>query len=467
MTSSSTAQTGTRAASRWQIAYRQYRDLEQRFTDEEPSPGLLFLLHVAAVGEPSFEKSLVEYRRVLAGANEGKLPPPTADLIARLQALAALQSSYTSGANGFVFEDLYHLAFSKLAYWRRYGSTTLPAEKCLRLYRGQRVDSWGVGASIYRGVPDEEGRREALEPRTEAARRLGRAVAARLGLSFVDALAVCQHYSDSEILGVPTWLVDFSRDPWVGLFFASDGGRTGDCGVVWDIMPTEYAGHTVGKNNPIGTLQFAVPPGVLRIENQSGVFVMAGLPQIFGQYIAFGWDTRFHQHTGEVFEDPVMGIGPNTIYPPDDPLRQTLAEIKKDIASGAEPSDVNDAIVPDAVFSSPFDPRTYQALLGAWLDAYRENGIEPTSPDVEALFPDLARFHALLQSPRYASRLPILVSRSLNRLRTAFETIFFAAARGQPPSARRAIEECYVEHIYHVEVLREALNETMPNTGRV
>ena len=467
MTSSSAACPGPIAPSRWQVAYRQYRNLEQQFTDDKPpSQGLLVLLHAAAEGLQVFEKRLAEYKVVLAGANKGKLPVPRPELIATMRALAALRSSYSPNADGFVYEDLYHLAFAKLAYWRRYGSAIPPAEKCSRLYRGQRVDNWGVGASIYRGVPDDEGRREALEPRVEAVRRLGRAVAAKLGLSFVDAMAVCQHYSDTEILGLPTWLVDFSRDPWVGLFFASDGGRTGDCGIVWDIMTTEYAGHTAGKSNPIGELQFAVPPGVLRIENQSGVFVVAGLPQIFSQYVAFGWDTRFYQHTGEVFEDPVMGIGPATIYPPDDPLRQTLAELRTAFAGGKEAPDVADAAVPDAVFSSPYDPQTYQALLSAWLDAYRETRFEPTPPGMEEVIPDLAGFHALLHSPRYASRLPVMVSRSLNRLRMAFDTIYFTASRGELPSVRRAIERAYVEHGYHPEVLREALDEIIPYTGQ-
>jgi hypothetical protein len=459
-------QSSDRAPTRWQAAYRQYRGLEQRLTDSKPpAQGFLFLLHAAAEGQHVFEKRLAEYKRILVGDNEGNLPAPPGGLIATLSSLARLRSSYSSNDKGFIYEDLYHLAFSKLAYWRRYGQPIQPAEKCMRLYRGQRVDSWGVGASIYRGLPDEYGRHEALIPRVEAVRRLGQSVAAALDLSFVDAMAVCQHYSDSEILGIPTWLVDFSRDPWVGLFFASDGGRTGEIGIVWDIMTTEYAGHAAGKSNPIGGLQFAVPPRIPRIENQSGVFILAGLPQIFSQYVAFGWDTRFHQHTGEVFEDPVMGIGPATIYPPDDPLRLTLAELKQAYSNRTPSPNAADAIVPDAVFSSPYHPRTYQALLGAWLDDYRETRFEPTPPGVEELLPDLARFHALLHSPRFASRLPNIVSRSLNRLRSAFDAIYFAASRGSQPSARHEIEEAYMEHCSHHPALYEALNETILRDG--
>jgi FRG domain len=465
MTFQPAAQTSDRMPTRWQVAYRQYRGLEQKFTDSKPpAQGFLFLLHAAAEGQHVFEKRFAEYNRILAGDNKGNLPAPPDDLIAMLSSLGRLRSSYSSNDKGFVYEDLYHLAFSKLAYWRRYGEPIQPAERCMRLYRGQRVDSWDVGASIYRGLPDEDGRHEALKPRVEAVRRLGQDVAAMLGLSFVDAMAVCQHYSDSEILGVPTWLVDFSRDPWVGLFFASDGGRTGEIGIVWDIMTTEYAGHAAGKGNPIGGLQFAVPPRIPRIENQSGVFIVAGLPQIFSQYVAFGWDTRFRQHTGDVFEDPVMGIGPATIYPPDDQLRFALAELKQ-AYSNDTPSTNAAAIVPDAVFSSPYHPKTYQALLRAWLDDYRETRLELTPHGVEELLSDLARFHALLHSPRFASRLPNIVSRSLNRLRSAFDAIYFATSRGSQPSARHEIEKAYMEHGSHHPALYEALDETIPRDG--
>jgi hypothetical protein len=50
-------------------------------------------------------------------------------------------------------------------------------------------------------------------------------------------MAIAQHYFLE--LKTPTWLVDFSRDPWAALFFASGGGNTGDCGIVWSM----HRGH--------------------------------------------------------------------------------------------------------------------------------------------------------------------------------------------------------------------------------
>ena len=305
----------------WRKAYLRFRELEQRLTDEDAcGEAFLTLLNAASQGRHVFDRKFLKYQAVRQSINTG-LPEPPDSLVGELHKIACLRSSYDREEPEFVFEDVYHLAFHQLMWWQRYDREIPSASDSLRLYRGQRKDSWEVGATIYRGLPEDPERQAELRIRAACACRVGCAIADRLGFSFEDAMAVAQHYSAADILGTPTWLVDFSRNPWVGLFFASEGGETGDFGIVWDIMPTEYARFSAGEGNPIGPLQLVVPHGVQRIDNQAGVFVIAGLPQIFDQYVAFGWDTRFRQHTGLVFEDPVLGIGAQTIYPSDDPLR--------------------------------------------------------------------------------------------------------------------------------------------------
>jgi hypothetical protein len=316
-------------------------------------------------------------------------------------------------------------------------------------------------------VPHGPARETALRERAAAACRVGHAIAARLGLSFVDAMAVAQHYSAADILGVPTWLVDFTRDPWVALFFASDGGTTGDVGIVWDIMRTEYAGHTAGEDNPVGPLQLVVPPGVPRIDNQAGVFVVAGLPQIFDQYVAFGWDTRFRQHSGLTFEDPVLEITAQTVYPPADPLRAALTEARATVAACGCGPGAGPCAVPPAVFTDPLDPKTYESLLVSWLNELRaERAGRPQPPEMRAVLSDLARFHASLHSAVYVGRLPNMISRSLNRLRDAFETLYFQTSWEQPVSLRHAIEKSYINqmtgNVEHRAALLEALNEVAP-----
>ena len=345
----------------WRKAYLRFRELEQRLTDEDPcGEAFLTLLNAASQGRRVFDRKLLKYQAARQSINTG-LPEPPDSLVGDFYKIACLRSSYDREKSEFVFEDVYHLAFHNLMWWPGYGSPTPPASHSPRLYRGQRKDSWEVGAKIYRGLPEDPERQAELRIRAASACQVGYAIADRLGCSFEDAMAVAQHYSAADILGTPTWLVDFSRNPWVGLFFATEGGETGDLGIVWDIMPTEYARFCAGEGNPIGPLQLVVPHGVQRIDNQAGVFVIAGLPQIFDQYVAFGWDTRFRQHTGLVFEDPVLGIGAQTIYPSDDPLRGVLAEVRSaSVDCGCRPGTTPCAVSP-AVFTDPFDPSTTKA----------------------------------------------------------------------------------------------------------
>jgi hypothetical protein len=450
-------------ASVWQSAYFEYRELERRFTDTEQH-GFLFLLRAASEGRWIFDRRLEEVRAVCQGTNEGGLTEPTAALIEQMRTLADLRSTYDRESPGFVFENAYHLAFDRLRVWRSYGTPIPPASQCMRLYRGQRVDTWGVGGSIYRGLPEGSDRVRVLRERAAAVCQVARVIAARRGLSFADAMAVAQHYSAADILGVPTWLVDFSRDEWVALFFATDGGQTGDLGIVWDIMPTEYARHAMGDDNPIGPLQLVVPPNVLRIDNQAGVFVVAGLPQIFDQYVAFGWESRFKQHTGLRFEDPALGVTAQRIYPPDDPLWKVLADVPATaVDCGCEAAEES-CRVPPAVFTDPFDPITYERLLICWLEeAQAERSGHSELPGARIVLAGIARFHARLHFAAYADRLPSLVSRSLNRLRDAFEVLYFAMLEGRTVSVRNAVAGSYLRQMQgrpEHAVLLEALNES-------
>ncbi len=454
----------------WRKAYLRFRELEQRLTDDDPDGwAFLTLLQAAGQGRRYFDATLLEYKAACLGIKSG-LPGPPDSLVSEFGTIADLRSSYDSAEAGFVFEDVYHLAFDRLTWWQGYPTASTRCQKqpsdSLWLYRGQRKDSWEVGATIYRGLPEGPKRRAELQSRAASACQVGYAIANRLGLSFKDAMAVAQHYSAADILGTPTWLVDFSRNPWVGLFFATEGGESGDLGVVWAIKPSEYAAICAGKGNPIGPLQLVVPRGVERIDNQAGVFVIAGLPQIFHQYVGFGWDTRFRQHTGLVFEDPVLGIGAQTIYPPDDPLRSVLAEVRSaSVDCGCE-TGTTPCAVSSAVFTDPFDPSTYESLLACWLTEFltaRAHDFEPVY--LRDAFADLARFHARLQSPDYADRLPLPSSRSLNRLRATFDKLASHALQDAPISLRIAVESTYVNQTAgnrdHITVLREALNEIL------
>jgi hypothetical protein len=167
------------------------------------------------------------------------------------------------------------------------------------------------------------------------------------------------------------------------------------------------------------------------------------------------------------FEDPVLGISEHIIYPPDDPLRGMLAEVRAAVVDCGCASEARQRAVPLAVFTDPFDPKTYERLLVCWLNEFEAQRAGSSKLlEARAAIADLARFHARLHSPSYARRLPNIVSRSLNRLRDAFETFYFQASRGEPVSFLDAVKKSYVNQTLwdgdHVAVLMEALNERAP-----
>ena len=121
----------------------------------------------------------------------------------------------------------------------------------------------------------------------------------------------------------------------------------------------------------------------------------------------------------------------------------------------------------DPVFHT-LDPKTYEHLLTCWLNqilAGRDN-----RRDISRLresFVDLARFHARLHSAPYVGGLPNIVSRSLNRLRHAFEILYSQQSRNTQVSVRTAVNQSYVNQMLgardHVVVLLEALKSVASN----
>jgi hypothetical protein len=380
-----------------------------------------------------------------------------------LRALAELRSSIDTSPADFVFEDVYHFAFFMLDRWRPIGELPPAVEHCKSLYRGQRQHVWPIEPSILRNLAsfaDSALRTSELRRRARTAGEMGHAVSTELRLDFDEAMAVAQHYSAQNELGVPTWLVDFTRDPWTALFFASDGGVTGEYGVVWQVFVDEFSDHASGEGNPLGALRLTVPAGILRIENQAGVFASATHPEFFSQYVSPGLETKFRQRTELVFEDAMLGITRERMYPPEDPMLERVTNIKEAVA-GAQ---VGYDAAPANLFADPLLPQAYEALLGSWLTDRTTSAGRSALPDVEAALPRLSQFHALLQS-NYRDRLPSVLSRSLNRLKAGFKELYYDGLNERPVSLRSAVMSAYCNAIIpedHRSVLLEALHQVAP-----
>lgn len=454
--------------SKWQRAYRRYRELDREFAKNEDKKKLSILLHYAVMQAPkNFNITLHEYKKLRTA------PQPSAAYIEELHYFSKLklQSREIMKQSGSIYEDVYHLAFDRLDNgWPSYAHPA-PQRPHLQLFRGQRDYTWGVGPKIYRGLPGNENRQETLHEKAMDACRVSRVIASELNCSFNDAMAITQHYS--ELLDVSTWLVDFSENPWVGLFFASDGGKTGEVGILWSIFPTEYAGYAVG---PVGPIELVVPEEVQRIKNQSGVFINSIHPALFSQYVAPGRESCFKQYDGLIFEDESLGITRNNIYPPGDPLIPQLKKIRDITPDKSFDADYQQYNIPSSLFSEPDDPHIYEQILLQWTERWKKNSsawegavgnvrpINYESPHIQATLSDLCRFHALLQSKDYIDKINIS-SRSFMRLRNAMVRLFLQAEKSNFLSAREIIEHRYIGQAFFkpdIKPLREVLDRIAP-----
>jgi hypothetical protein len=90
--------------------------------------------------------------------------------------------------------------------------------------------------------------------------------ACRPELTDEQIIAVAQHYSKEA--GTPTHLIDVTWDPLIALFFASDGARAADVGVVDHIVVPEWRKLVASEAGNPGALRVIEVPRVKRIERQ-------------------------------------------------------------------------------------------------------------------------------------------------------------------------------------------------------
>lgn len=308
-------------------------------------------------------------------------------------------------------EDVYAAALSMLphGFW-------VESLERNQLYRGQRDHKWQTIPALFR-TKDIEGTLDKL------ARVIPRIQACVLANSEEQAVAAAQHYSKE--LGVATWLLDMTYDPRVALFFASDGGVTGDVGVVNCVVQKEWNKLSAGGTNRLGRLRVIDVPGVLRIEHQRASFLDTSHPELFDQYVAH--TVWFRQKDGMRFEDPdaEFPVTGELIYPMADPV---LAALRR-----APPATVGALnIGPAGDAREPLGSAAYWEIAQSWcrqedveIDAYREDTLKVVC-DV----------HARLQAQRDQFALP---DRSLARLEDAVNLVMHAQRSGEFITPQKAL----------------------------
>ncbi len=95
-----------------------------------------------------------------------------------------------------------------------------------QIFRGQRKYEWRVIPNMFREICSTNSKLNfKLETITGLVRQLQ---ASDHNISDEEGVAIVQHYS-AEV-GIGTWLIDFTWDPFVALFFGSHHGQDGDVG---------------------------------------------------------------------------------------------------------------------------------------------------------------------------------------------------------------------------------------------
>lgn len=386
----------------WRAIYQRYVQLERAWSiPNAPEPVARQFFRRIVHGHQTEAAILREFRSF-------RLEPPPPDVLR--EGLFLQSVLYPTGCErpggrhpDDPLEDVYAAALSMLphGFW-------VESPQRDQLYRGQRDARWTTIPALFRRN-DVEG---ALD---ELAKAIPRIQACLPAISEEQALAVAQHYSRE--LGVATWLLDMTYDPRVALFFASDGGVTGDVGAVNCLVQKEWKELSAAGANRLGRLRVIDVPGVLRIQHQRASFLDTSHPDLFDQYVAH--TVWFRQKEGVRFEDPgaESPVAADWIYPKDDPVLAALLRTPPATAGALRIAPAGDA-------REPLAAAAYWEIAQSWC---RQEGVE-----IDACREDVLRVacdvHARLQQLRDQFALP---DRSLARLQDAANLIMQAQRSGQ------------------------------------
>ena len=396
--------------SEWRTIYQRFVQLEKEWSVHEQPEVNNQLFHSAVLSKRSDAEVEREF------ASFGVINAPAA----QMREAHALRSALDFPSDGRHFDDpcndVYQAALTMMPFGEWTASPSLE-----QFYRGQRDARWRVVPSFFRESPEKQ---TAGVVRVNA---LAKEIAAcRPDLQPEQTLALIQHYSKE--LAAPTWLIDLTWDPRVALFFASDGGRTGDVGLVTMLVRREWEDLAANGKNRLGSIRVIDVSAVLRIERQRALFLDTSHPDLLDQYVAHSvW---FRQVDGLTFEDlhAEWPVSRARCYPEVDP---TLEEIRGLVAVHdafvAEP-----ALAPASDASQALSAADYVAIAQSWCEQ-QDVTLEP--PYAEAL-ERVCLVHSRLQEHR--DRLSIVL-RSLHRLQEAASLVWDAQQRQQDIDVRRAM----------------------------
>ncbi len=253
-----------------------------------------------------------------------------------------------------IFEDVYQAAVY-LKYVRH--SAHIWYEDKIHLFRGQRNEEWKIIPTIFRDIDQIS----VIKQRFLSLSNYVRGLQDRIPtLTENQAVAIVQHYSTE--LKLSTWLVDFTWDPLVALFFASLDGQQGERGIMFYISQNEWNRLSAKGSNIFGPIEIIEVPNIYRIEAQKALFLKSPQPDLFSETSPYSF--CFKQHVGLIFEDPNHDppITEEFLIKKDDPFIETLLKIKPFEKSGFLKS------APPPLALHPLEAKHYFLILGSWCE---------------------------------------------------------------------------------------------------
>jgi FRG domain len=446
--------------SEWKWAYERYREIERsvRAEDQIALSAVFFPKHA--------DLDLLATELTKAGRKS----PRRAILrdIKKLQGLYATASKVAE-----LFDDVYHAAFAMVRLDPLFGPNEViqQLDQITRLYRGQRRDCWQVIPSLFR---PERGKAspctEEIISRIRRAHGFATLLKERYqerypSLSYSDAMAIAQHYSQEARLG--TWLIDGTFDPWIALFFASWGGQEDDTGLVEWIYVSEWGDLSAGGKNPLGAVHLYKPTNanvprleVQRIEAQRALFVEAPHPLLWEQYVPFR--LRFRQREGLLFEDSKLGVTRSALFPTSDPLTAVAEEFGNTRTDYPEP---DASTLPQNLFVDPLSGRTYLEMVRSWLPERAARwDVDPLPGPSFLALRAACEFHARLQAPHRQDKL-MRDRRSLNRLSDAVDKVLSGIGAEEARGWDDILRDVY-SRVYRVRAVTDEERDAMASALR-
>jgi hypothetical protein len=305
-------------ASEHERVYRIYRDVVNRVADGLPverQPVATTLADMALRSrDPKQSRYYAQYHEIERAFRKVE------DEINALQAYRQKEYEREERPSGRFEDDPVDDVYAAALSMRFGGDWNIEPERSL--YRGQRSLKWRTIPSIYR--PNEDGSAADINARWQRVEAFAAQLRAyRPELTDEQLIAVAQHYSKEA--KTPTHLVDVTWDPLVALFFASDGAKAGDVGVVDHIVVPEWRKLVASETHDPGAIRMIEVPRVKRIERQRALFLMTASPDLFERYVPHRlW---FRQAEGLTFRDskadqPILR---DLLYEADDELKELVA----------------------------------------------------------------------------------------------------------------------------------------------